>query len=152
MPNSQLIQKCLPSARTPVHEAQAHFLALLIDDLGQAACKAFKVPSLDRCPDDGAPKFTALPAYDRFVQGAYACGFVMRDGKATHPMGRHAGRPMEAVHLIDFPTVRHLIHYILRAERHSFGYGSEIYTAMRSGLLPALADRLRRDSRFYQEN
>lgn len=147
---SKLIRKRLPSSRHPVSEFQAHMLADLIDFLEMQACKKFKVADLRQCLPEQASKFTDLSAYGLFIQGAYACGFVMRDGLATDPLGEHVNRPLEWAADADFSALRQLVHCIVRSERHSSGYGSPVFEAMISGLLPAIGHRLRGDPRLYE--
>jgi hypothetical protein len=115
------------------------------------ACKKFKVTDLGECLPEQASKFTDLPAYDMFIQGTYACGFVMSDGSSIDPLGEHVNRPLEWAADANFYELRRLVHFIVRSERHSFGYGSPVFQAMISGLLPTVAQRLREDSRLYEQ-
>jgi len=155
---TRLIRKRLPTSRHPVSEFQAHMLADLIEAMQVQACKKFKVSDMGQCSPEQARKFIDLPAYDLFIQGAYACGFMMRDGSSTDPLGEHARRrtgdwatdAADWAADADFPALRNLVHYIVRCERHSYGYGSVVFDTMVSGLLPLVARRLREDSRLYE--
>lgn len=96
-------------------------------------------------------KLSALPEYERFIEGAYGCGFVTSDfstgGKLVggESYAYITSRPQE-VQLLALNTVRHLVHVLVRAERSNFEMVDEaegtINQAISNGLLAAIASRL----------
>ena len=83
-----------------------------------------------------------------FINGAYACGFVMRDAKPDNPLSESRQAP-DAIRKFDFMRLRQLVHFLLRHESWSDGNESPILNAFASGLLPAIADKLRNDESLY---
>lgn len=144
-----LIQRKAASKRTPLLEDQAVHMAQLIEHLGKSACDHFGVRDASDLREDQHEAFCRLPAYDMFIVGAYACGFVMRDGLPKNPLEKIDRRPHEAIELVDLPTLRQLVHFLIRSEHWSLPYASDILNAMINGLLPAIAEKLRRDDRLY---
>lgn len=144
-----LIQRAAPSKRTPLLEDQAKQLAQLIEHLAKSACAHFGVRDVSELRCDQHEAFCELPAYDMFVVGAYACGFVMRDALPKNPLEKIDRRPHEAIEQVDLPTLRQVVHYMIRSERWSWPYSSDILNALINGLLPAIAERLRRDDSLY---
>lgn len=94
-----------PSKRTPLLEDQAKHLAQLIEHLAKSACTHFGVRDVSELRCDQHEAFCALPAYDMFVVGAYACGFVMRDALPKNPLEKIDSRPHEAIEQVDLPTL-----------------------------------------------
>lgn len=137
------------SKRSHVNEYQALHLADLIDRLGRDACEHFRVSDYSRLPTDKHKDFFNLDTYMLFINGAYACGFVMRDAKPDNPLSESRQAPDEAIRKFDFMRLRQLVHFLLRDERWSDGYESPILDAFASGLLPAIADKLRNDQSLY---
>ena len=144
-----LIQRKAASKRTPLLDDQAAHMAQLIEHLAKSACDHFGVRDVSELRDDQHQAFCALPAYDMFIVGAYACGFVMRDGLPKNPLETIDRRPNEAIEVVDLPTLRQVVHYLIRSERWSLPYASDILNALINGLLPAIAERLRRDDSLY---
>lgn len=144
-----LIQRKAASKRTPLREDQATHMAQLIEHLANSACDHFGVRDVGELQGDQHEDFCRLPAYDMFVVGAYACGFVMRDGLPKNPLEKIDRRPHEAIELVDLATLRQVVHFLIRSERWSLPYASDILNAMINGLLLAIADRLRRDDSLY---
>lgn len=124
-------------------------MAQLIEHLAKSACDHFGVLDVSELREDQHEAFCELPAYDMFVVGAYACGFVMRDGLPKNPLEKIDGRPHEAIEQVDLPTLRQVVHFLIRSERWSLPYASDILSAMINGLLPAIAERLRRDDSLF---
>ena len=124
-------------------------MAQLIEHLSKSACDHFGVHHVSELREDQHEGFCGLPAYDMFVVGAYACGFVMRDGLPHNPLEKMDGRPHEAIEQVDLPTLRQVVHYLIRSERWSLPYSSDILNALINGLLPTIAERLRRDDSLY---
>ena len=137
------------SKRSNVNEYQALHLADLIDRLGRDACEHFRVSDYSRLPTDKHNEFFKLDTYMLFINGAYACGFVMRDAKTDNPLSESRQAPDEAIRKFDFMRLRHLVHFLLRHESWSDCNESPILNAYANGLLPAIADKLRNDESFY---
>jgi hypothetical protein len=152
MSRSSFIQTEAPSKRSVVFAEQALHLADLIDFLEKQTTEHFRVASLSSCPPDGHNGFWELEAYKLFLHGAYACGFVMKDGKPENPLEDVQGDTAELVQEADFPTLRQVVHFLVRAERWADGYSSPILQAMITGLLPAIGRRLRNDETLYDRS
>lgn len=95
-----LIQRAAPSKRTPLLEDEAAHLVQLIEHLAKSACAHFGVRDVSELRGDQHEAFCELPAYDMFVVGAYACGFVMRDALPKNPLEKIDSRPHEAIELV----------------------------------------------------
>ena len=137
------------SKRTHVNEYQALHLADLIDTLGRDAYEHFRVSDYSRLPTDKHKDFFNLDTCMLFINGAYACGFVMRDAKPDNPLSESTQAPDEAIRKFDFILLRQLVHFLLRHESWSDGNESPILNAYANGLLPAIANKLRNDESLY---
>jgi hypothetical protein len=146
---SKLIHRKPPSKRTPVTEHQARFLATLIDQLESALLVHFEVRSTASMPYERFQEIWKVGEYRRFVDGAYACGFVCRDFKPDFPFESGNHRPEETIRAWTFHELRHYIHTLLRAERWADGYSSPILEAVMSGALREVAKRLESDESLY---
>jgi hypothetical protein len=118
--------------RSPVTEDQVSLFCRLSDDL----VRAFH---------DDSSKLRYKPEYERFVQGAYACGFVCSDIVPVGSVLKHAEKD-GWVEKAPFLTVRRYVHTLIRSERHAdmgedWG-GGNIYSAIRSGVLQRIVSRL----------
>ena len=118
--------------RSPVTEDQVSLFCRLSDDL----VRAFH---------DDSSKLRYKPEYERFVQGAYACGFVCSDIVPVGSVLKHAEKD-GWVEKAPFVTVRRYVHTLIRSERHAdmgedWG-GGNIYSAIRSGVLQRIVSRL----------
>jgi len=143
------IQKKPCSKRSHVNEYQAHHLADLIDRLARDACAHFKVADVSRLPTEQHGEFFKLDTYMLFINGAYACGFVMRDAMPDNPLAESREGTEIAVRSLDFMRLRQLLHFLLRHESWSDGNYSAILNALANGLLPAIAEKLRSDQSLY---
>lgn len=147
--NSSLIARKPPSKRTPVTEHQARFLAMLIRHLEKGLLIHFKVRCAASVPYECFQEIWQLDEYRRFVDGAYACGFVCRDFKPDFPFESGNHRPQETMRAWTFHDLRHYFHTLLRAERWADGYSSPILQAVMSGALGEAASRLESDESLY---
>lgn len=96
-------------------------------------------------------QLSSMPEYDRFVEGAYGCGFVTgdftADGKLTAGESYEyiTSHPQE-VQFLGLQTVRHVVHILVRAERSNIEMVDEaegsINHALSTGLLAAISARL----------
>ena len=143
------IQKKPCSKRSHVNEYQTHHLADLIDRLARDACDHFRVSDVSRLPTNKHNDFFKLDTYMLFINGAHACGFVMRDITVDNPLAETREAPEIAVRSLDFMRLRQLMHFLLRHERWADGNESPILNALANGLLPAIADKLRNDQSLY---
>jgi len=66
-----------------------------------------------------------------------------------NPLPKSRQTPDEAIRKFDFMRLRQLVHFLLRHESWSDGNESPILNALASGLLPAIADKLRNDQSLY---
>jgi hypothetical protein len=132
------IEKRAVSRRAPVRWEQAQLFAMLTRDLLRAYVGR---------EDIDLKVFFDLPEYQRFVLGAYACGFVCRD---MTPMGEVSylemrDMPRSALSSVSFRQLRHFLHTLLRDERWADGYSSPVREALESGALELVATRLETD-------
>ncbi|MDV7210774.1 hypothetical protein [Azotobacter beijerinckii] len=137
------IKQQATSRRSPVLWDQAQLFTMLTRDLIQAYMHHMGI-ELD--------EFYALPEYDRFVIGAYACGFVCRDyapmdGELFEQM---KSRPQEHLATCSFNRLRHWTHTLLRSERWNYGYSSPVMEALDSGSLELLIQRLETDNHLIE--
>lgn len=94
-------------------------------------------------------QLTTLPEYQRFFEGAYACGFVCSDFPPEPPPGLSYESVRQRPQLLaDQPlqAVRQLVHFLIRKERWNFEMADEpggaIRGALDDGLVDALAEYL----------
>jgi hypothetical protein len=132
------IEQKAASRRAPVLWDQARLFAMLTRDLIQV---------YERYRGIQLEDFFQLPEYQKFVVGAYACGFVCRDysqmdGESFELMKT---RPREHLGDCSFRVLRHWVHTLLRAERWADGYSSHVKEAIDSGALEVIAMRLESD-------
>lgn len=127
------------SKRTPVRAEQAQLFAMLTRDLIQAT---------QRQRGMELETFIALPEYQRFIVGAYACGFVCGDYALMDGglFENAKARPREVLGSCSFRVLRHFMHMLLRAERWNHGFGSHVQEALDNGVLDVVASRLESDA------
>lgn len=140
--SAALIQRKPVSKRSPVTEEQARFLAILIQELADE----YRIKTELEGRDLTLEAFFDLPAYRRFLHGAYACGFVCRDFKPDFPIDEMLIRPEES---LTFHRLRHYVHTLMRAERWSDSYSSPIRTTLEAGALKVVQRRLDADETLY---
>lgn len=51
---------------------------------------------------------------------------------------------------MSLPQLRHYVHALMRTERATYGYGSVVYEAIRTGAVDVLCDRIERGSDLYE--
>ena len=138
MPTSGLIDRP-GSVRTPVNSEQARFMSRLIRELLEA---------FDRSRDKGLRR---LSEYQRFIEGAGACGFVCND-IAPKYLSPYQERP-ELLHTASFSVARRYLHTLVRAEVHQDPELPDamlpVFVALRSGALATIASRLNGDSMWF---
>ncbi len=130
-------------------QSQALFLALRIRSLEAVTDQLF---AAEYDPDAGdAALFWALPEYDLFHDAAYACGFVCNDLAPDYPVDEANTRPFSKLSREPFDGLRHYVHTMLRAERsnRADGYFSPVCSAIQSGALGLVAQRLTSDDSLY---
>lgn len=122
-----------PKHRAPITDDQVELFCRLIDDLARLA------------PSDAPPGSTS-PEYERFMLGAYACGFVCSDLSADIDILRKAERA-GWIERAKFKDIRLYLHTLTRAEKQSQKLASDhtrpVADALRSGVLVRVASRLR---------
>lgn len=133
------IETKLISKRTPVMEDQAVLMASLMTDLLAAASVA---------PDMDNHKLYSLPAYQRFIRGANACGFVCRDESVMPNFIEAMNQPTQFVTKACFQEIRHFLHSLLTNEKWAGGVSSPVLYCLKDGALEILAKRLESDSRL----
>lgn len=115
-----------------ISEDQVTLFCRLCDDL---------IDSFRRDPS----RLRFRPEYERFILGAYACGFVCSDFNSTGAILLQA-EGLQWVERAPFISVRRYVHTLIRSERHSdmgedWG-GGAVYQALRSGVLQRISNRL----------
>lgn len=144
--NATLINRKAPSKHSPVYAEQAKFLAILARDLIDEYRMTIELEGKEL----DLSEFFIIPAYIRFLHGAYACGFVCRDFTPDFPIDAMLIRPRESLSALSFHQLRHYVHTLLRAERWADGYSSPIRSALDAGTVEALHDRLLNDDTLYE--
>ena len=109
-----------PKKRSRITEDQVSLFCRLSDDL----VRAFH---------DDSSRLRYKPEYERFILGAYACGFVCSDIVHVGSVLKRAEKD-GWVEKASFMLVRRYVHTLLRAERHAdmgedWG-GGNIYSAI----------------------
>lgn len=148
--NATLIVRRAASKRLAINEYQAQHLCALARRMVQAAMEQSKVRDVADLPEEGWDTFTELPEYEMFTLGAYACGFVCADLSPDADVNAVMSRPRDALREMSLPRIRHFIHTLMRAERAGYGFGSVIFTALRSGVFEALCARLEGGTDLYE--
>ncbi len=92
--------------------------------------------------------FSGLPEYHLLISGAEACGFYCWDidlAKASETRNSFAIYS-DAVAKASLVEIRHVVHFLIRNERHTNSGGPNgggwILDATKSGLLRAISDKL----------
>ncbi|HLO95694.1 MAG TPA: hypothetical protein VK195_15385 [Burkholderiaceae bacterium] len=147
----RLIQRRLPSRASAINEYQVAMLIGCARLLCGAALKRFEVPDASRLREVDHEAFVELLEYDLFIKGAYACGFVCRDISLDINLELINSAPSAYVREWGLYEIRAYFHNLLRSERWGFGYSSPILTAMRSGALMSVVDRLADDATLYED-
>ncbi|WP_025061013.1 hypothetical protein [Sulfitobacter guttiformis] len=93
-------------------------------------------------------EFFILPAYQRFIAGAYACGFVCND-LAPSAFDIHQPRVAQTLSSVGFADIRAFTHVLLRAERWADGMTSPVRDALASGALAVVGRRIADDCDLY---
>ncbi len=137
-------------ADTPVYEVQAHHLAKAIHQLADACAHKFRAE--DELSLEDFDRFSGMPEYERFMQSAICCGFVVNDYSRFFPLGEVHDRPSEVVPTLPFSKLRHYIHTLQRAEKSNHEYSTVLWTAITSGALLLVARRLESDQSLYESD
>lgn len=148
--SAALVVRRAPSKRVAINEFQTQHLCGLTRFLVQRTLDHFKVGAAADLPEDGWETFIKLPEYGLFMSGVYACGFVCSDLSPDIDLDAVKCRPNEALGLLTLPQLRHYMHTLMRSERAGYGYGSDIYEAMRAGVLEVVCERIERDADLYE--
>lgn len=135
-----------PTLRQPMHWDQVELMQRLMDELL-------------RISPDKMDRLAELPEYDRFHLGGYALGFICRDipTDVAGNIYQLVERNLDTVEVLSIGTIRYVLHYMLRAERH--GYcgephgGGVVHGALQNGLLSSLTRRIKviLEQRFEQQ-
>lgn len=139
-----LISQELPSSRDPINREQAVFMAILIQELVDEERIETDLNSGPLELED----FFNLPAYLRFISGAYACGFVCSD---LTPDSFDISRPdiVRVLQEAPFEKIRAFTHVLLRSERWADGMWSPVRNILATGALAAVGSRLNSDISLY---
>ncbi len=127
-------------------------MALRIRSLEAVTDKLF---ATEYDPDAGdAALFWALPEYDLFHDAGYACGFVCNDLTPDYPIDEANTPPSSKLLHESFDGLRHYVHTLLRVERSNRvdGYFSPVCSAIQSGALGLVAQRLISDDSLYADD
>ena len=149
LPDYYFISNRYAAKQTVVNEAQARHLVQLIRYLEKCLIEHFKVRSAGDMPYERFEEIFDQAPYFLFIEGAYACGFVFRDGKPENPLVETGDRPEVQIASWTFPTLRQYIHFLLRNERWADAQASPVLLALISGHLQQVAARLESDSTLY---
>jgi hypothetical protein len=95
-------------------------------------------------------QFQGLSDYKQFEEAAFVCGFVCADYSRFFPLENVHERPREVIPSLSFANLRHYIHTLQRAEKWNSEYSTSLWTAVQSGALSMVADRLEEDQALYE--
>ena len=138
--------------RTPVHEAQARFLAKVIRRLEEAWSRQFR--RSDDLSLETYQRFREMAEFEDFMDAALACGFVCNDFRDFAPVDQvhESDCPGDEVARLTFPELRHYVHTLQRAEKWNSDYSRTLWSSLQTGALPAVARRLETDNSLYESD
>lgn len=142
------IKSGILSKRSPVYEAQAHFLAKTIRKLERAYGRKFS--SSRELSLEDFNEFQGSEEYQDFIEATLICGFVCDDYLNPFPLDNAHLMPREILPSLTFNKIRHYIHTIQRSDKWNSQYNTALYDAIRSGALSIVADRLESDMTLYE--
>lgn len=91
----------------------------------------------------GVTRLYELKSYDDLLNLAYSTTFVHGSlSQEGIDLDAVNARPHEQLNNVPIDEVRRYIHALYRCERHNWGWGSLVLTAIRSGALGVVASRL----------
>lgn len=126
----------LHSKRTPISEDQAVLMALLMQDLLEAF-------GADPCMDN--QQLHSLPAYQRFILGARACGFVCREESVMCNFNETLEQAVTFSKNANTQEIRLFLHSLLICESWTDGLASPVRLCIKTGAMEVLAKRLKSD-------
>lgn len=142
MATSSFIRRTKISKRSPVYDEQAKFFAELLLEL----IDEYRIETeMNNGNEIELSEFFQIAAYNRFMRGANACGFVCSDYNPDFPLGEILSRPEHEVQHLSFAKLRHYVHTLLRAEAWAGGHDSPIRDALNAGAMQILANRILND-------
>lgn len=136
--------------RSAVNSHQATLFAHLSQRLQRAMLRELGAEGPERLPADKELEILDLDEYRLWTDGAFACGFVMDNGKPDGNLDAVNRDPEGTVGRMPFPELRQYVHYLQRSEKWADCYASPVYHAIRSGALQIVAERLLSDDSLYE--
>lgn len=97
-------------------------------------------------------RFASLPEYELFNEAAIVSGFVCTDFANFFPFERVHANPTESIAELNFTKLRHYIHTIQRGEKWSSEFSTTLWSALASGSLQLVAQRLESDMSLYEDS
>ena len=142
------IKRGLPTKRSRIYGEQVMFMAKVIRRL-EAACHRKFGEKTDLTYEEFLD-FRDMDEYSAFSEAAFVCGFVCEDFGLSFPLEEIHSSPEEMVSRMPFSKIRHYIHVLQRAEKWQSDYSTTLWTAVMSGALRLVADRLISDTSLYE--
>lgn len=139
-----LIQNKYPSKRLVLYGHQANLFV-------KAAKRLIHMIEEKRMDLDDFLPITRSDEYLWFIDVSYACGFVCRDISPTIGLIHVNEHHQDVIPTWSLLDIKKYMHTLLRSERWSDAYSSDICEAIKSGALLAIVDRLEND-RSLQQN
>lgn len=136
------------SQRSLIYESQARFLAKAIRKLEAVFSRQF-MPSAELSLK-AFQRFSSLTEYEEFLEATSVCGFVCSDYGGFFHLDEVHARPNYVIPLMSFRKLRHYIHTLQRAEKWNSDFSAALYTALTSGALSIVAQRLESDESLYE--
>lgn len=136
--------------RSAINSYQATLFAHATQRLERAIMRKLGTDHAKDLPADDETALAGLDEYETWIETAFACGFVMANGKSEGDLDAANRDPAGTVDRMTFPELRQYVHYLQRCDKNWDGYGIPIYRAIRSGALGIVADRLLSDRRLYE--
>lgn len=136
--------------RSAINSYQATLFAHATQRLERAIMRKLGTDHAKDLPADDETALAGLDEYELWIEAAFACGFVMDNGKPEGDLDAANRDPERTVGRMTFPELREFVHYMQRCDKNWDGYGIPIYRAIRSGALGLVAERLLSDRSLYE--
>lgn len=136
--------------RSAVNSYQATLFAHVTQRLERAIMRKLGTDHAKDLPADDETALAGLDEYELWIEAAFACGFVMDNGKPEGDLDAANRDPEGTVGRMTFPELRQYVHYLQRTDKWNDGFGIPIYRAIRSGALGIVAERLLSDMSLHE--
>lgn len=148
---ANLIQRCPPSRRSSIWEAQSRLTAKVIIHAGEQLVRTLGLRDATELHWDRiGSRLFELPEYTLLCDTLYACGWVCTDFPLNDFLPEVNGDVAGTVGRYSLPKLRLYLHTLARGEKWCDGDGTVILPAYASGALQTVAKRLQEDETLYE--